>query len=99
MTWLVVQPSRCSTQPLRAARKEWTWSESIVQRSLKRCEPEDQGTYLYHYLAEQFFRPVSAMLAMSHFPSVRIRLNKSVPQWSTLPSSTNSNGAHTTARS
>jgi hypothetical protein len=50
-------------------------------------------------LTEQSFRPVSATLAISHLPSVRTRLNKSVPQWSTLPSTRNSNGAHTTARS
>ena len=45
------------------------------------------------------FRPVSATLAMSHFPSVRTRLKRSVPQWSTLPSMRNSKGAQTTARS
>ena len=51
------------------------------------------------YFAAQSFRPVSATLAMSHLPSARTRLNKSVPQWSTLPSTRKSNGAHTTARS
>src|SRR5579872_940869 len=38
------------------------------------------------YRKGQFLRPVSAILAMSHLPLVRTRLNKSVPQWSTLPS-------------
>jgi hypothetical protein len=51
------------------------------------------------YLTGQSFRPVSATLAINHFPSVQTRLNRSVPQWSTFPSVRNSNGAHTTARS
>ena len=50
-------------------------------------------------IAPQSFRPVSATLAINHFPSVRTRLNKSVPQWSILPSTRKSNGAHTIARS
>ena len=41
---------------------------------------------LLGYLAAQSLRPVSAIPATSHFPSVRTMLNKSVPQWSTLPS-------------
>src|SRR5579859_204148 len=54
---------------------------------------------LRSYLPEQSFLPVSATLAMSHLPSTRTRLKRSVPQWSTLPSARNSNDAHTTARS
>jgi hypothetical protein len=38
-----------------------------------------------HYFAAQSFRTVAAKFAVSHFPSVWTRLNKSVPQWSTLP--------------
>lgn len=59
----------------------------------------NKSTKPSRYLAAQSLRPVSATLAISHFPSARTRLNRSVPQWSTLPSIRNSNGAHTTARS
>lgn len=45
------------------------------------------------YFPPHSFLPVSATLAISHFPSVRTRLNRSVPQWSTLPSTRKSNGA------
>ena len=51
------------------------------------------------HFAEQIFVPVSATLAIIHLPSTRTRLNRSVPQWSTFPSTRKSNGAHTTARS
>ena len=51
------------------------------------------------YLAGQVLVPVSATLAMSHLPSTRTMLKRSVPQWSTLPSTRKSKGAQTTARS
>src|SRR5436305_5315396 len=63
-----------------------------VRRTRQFATLNSEPEFHRRYPAEQFFRPVSAILAISHFPLVRIRLNRSVPQWSTLPSSRNSNG-------
>jgi hypothetical protein len=38
------------------------------------------GRSARRHFAEQVFLPVSATLAISHFPSMRTMLNRSVPQ-------------------
>lgn len=69
-----------------------------------RAEPGELSLWLAAasertHFAKQVFLPVSATLAIIHFPSTRTRSNRSVPQWSIFPSTRKSNGAHTTARS